>query len=52
MVAKHDFVEVLTRRWCLTCNLFQTWKNGHWYPLRGDDCPSIYAPKQAKEESR
>ena len=35
----HKFITVLSRRWCVRCDLVQSWKGAHWYPLNGKDCP-------------
>lgn len=37
----HDWIEILNRRWCLTCGLFQSRKvaAAPWFPTGREVCP-------------
>lgn len=42
----HEFIEVLNRRWCICCDLFQSRKSidGAWTPS-SRSCQRIYEPE-------
>lgn len=48
----HDFIEVGDRRWCITCDLFQTRKKGMaFFPTPAKPCPKIYGPHNKRFEN-
>lgn len=45
MDERHNFIEVLNRRWCVTCDLFQRRANERksWLPAAIERCEHVYA---------
>jgi len=50
IVADHDWIEVLNRRWCVTCDAFQhrSHSDRPWAPRVGEVCPRIYPSKDER----
>ena len=46
MSAEHDWLAVGNRRWCLTCDVFQSQrdKDAPWRPVSPKVCEQVYVP--------
>jgi len=46
---QHHWIEVLNRRWCLTCNAFQQRGTFGWRPRTALACPHLYPTPEERE---